>query len=239
MERSQLERQKLPAIVRRARRCRGISDRRAGQALRSGGEVRPQGERRAVPAQCRRPATLRAHLPAGRHGTLPDGPRPARRRLDAQGPLRGGTDGPRGRRERRSGGGDRHDPLRRSAVPGEHPGRELRPALDEVQGRRMARRPIERRHLRQLHRRPHRHPARHAPARLALQRHPARRRNEHRRQRRLRRLALADHGPVHALPAGRKDEARHPHRRRASATSTRGNPSTRPTRSKSSSAASP
>ena len=70
----------------------------------------------------------RIYQPQGA-GTVPDAARPARRRLEQQGPLRQRADGSRRRGERRARGRDRHDARARGALPRFGPGRELRRAL--------------------------------------------------------------------------------------------------------------
>ena len=90
---------------------------------------------------------------------------------------------------------------RGSAVPGVGAGRELRRALAQIEGRRVERRPVEDRRVRQLQRRPRRRAAGHAPARCALQRDSPARGAEPRRDGGLRRDPLADQRPLRALPA--------------------------------------
>ena len=141
-------------------------------------------------------------------GTVSHHARSARRRVERQGPLRGGTDGPRAGGQRRAGGRHRHDAGAGSAVPGVRAGRELRRALAQMESGLVERRPVEDRHLRQLQRRPRRRAPGHAPARCALQRDSAARGAERRCDGGLHRDALADQRPVRALPECGENEAR-------------------------------
>ena len=126
------------AVVTGVRRCSrdrpGPGEVSDEDVVRSGREVRDQGERGGVP-----------RTPGGRQLMAriyqPQGPGPFPMVLDlhggawnAQGPPRRGADGPRDRGERRAGGGDRHDARAGGAVPGVGAGRELRRALAEVEG---------------------------------------------------------------------------------------------------------
>ena len=170
--------------------------------------VRAQGQRGGAPAHAGRADADGPHLSTAGRGTVPDAARPARRRLEPQGPSRRGADGPRGGGERRAGGRHRHDAGAGSAVPGVRAGRELRRALAQIEGGRVERRPVEDRRVRQLQRRPRRRAAGHAPARCALQRDSPARGPAHRCDGGLRRDALTDQRPVRALPASGEDEAR-------------------------------
>src|SRR5258706_5527361 len=80
------------------------------------GQARREGQRSPVPAHRGWTLADGPHLPAAGRGAVPGPARPARRRLEQQGPLRQRADGPRGRGERRAGGGDRPDAGAGSAV---------------------------------------------------------------------------------------------------------------------------
>src|SRR3954468_13745696 len=140
-------------------------------SLRPGGEVLAEDHRRAVPAHRGRAPAPRARVSAASCRPLPGAPRPARRRLVSQGPLRQRAHGPRDRRGGHARRGGRPAALERSAVPGIGPGRELRRAWAEVEGRRREGRGFDARRAGQLERWPHRPAPRHASTRSALQRH--------------------------------------------------------------------
>jgi hypothetical protein len=156
-------------------RSRGWRDRRSFDegGLRSGREVRHQGERGRIPARGERADAHGAHLstPGGR--TVSDASRSARRRLEQQGPHGERADGPRGGGERRPRGGRRPDARAGRPVSRVDAGRKLRRPLAQVESRRLERRGGRPRRAGQLQRRSRRRAPGHAPARCALQRDSA------------------------------------------------------------------
>ena len=167
---------------RSCRRCFGIRSRRPLRSCR---------QRRRASAQRRRPHADGPGLPAQRAGTFPDGPRPARRRVEQKGPPGRGADGSRAGRERPAGRRRRPHPGARSALSGLRAGCQLRCALAEGERLDLERRRLEARRLRILERRSCRGASGDAPARSALHVHSPGLGADRRRHRRLGGDALA------------------------------------------------